>query len=113
MARPTRDDALTALLAHVPVGVQTHLLSRTSRGEYGSPETERSEDRAARIAWELLAPQRAVAEAAGELGNEFVVTRTLQSHFGLPGEAARAYARYLAEGTNGGDSFDRRFRFDS
>jgi hypothetical protein len=110
---PTRDDALTALLAHVPVGVHTHLLSRTTRGEYGSPETERSEDRAARIAWELLAPQQAISEAAGELDNEFVVTRTLQSRFGLPADAARAYARYLAKAVNGGDDFSRRFRFDS
>ena len=110
---PTRDDALTALLAHVPVGVHTHLLSRTTRGEYGSMETERSEDRAARVAWELVAPQQAVADAAGDLSNEFIVVRTLQSRFGLPGEAARAYARYLAEATNGGDNFDRRFGFDS
>lgn len=110
---PTGDDAVTALLARVPLGVHTHLLSRTTRGEYGSPETERSEDRAARIAWELLAPQAAVADAADDLGNEFTVARTLQSRFGLPGEAARAYARYLAEASNGGDDFSRRFHFDS
>lgn len=110
---PTRDDAVTALLARVPLGVHTHLLSRATRGEYGSPETERSEDQAARIAWELLAPQEAVAEAAGDLGNEFTVTRTLQSRFGLPSEAARAYARYLAEASNAGDDFGRRFHFDS
>jgi hypothetical protein len=110
---PSRDDAVTALLARVPLGVHTHLLSRTTRGEYGSPETERSEDQAARIAWELLAPQEAVTEATGDLGNEFTVTRTLQSRFGLPGEAARAYARYLAEASNGDDDFGRRFHFDS
>jgi hypothetical protein len=111
---PTRDDEITALLSRTPLGVHTHLLGRTARGEYGSPETERAEERATRIAWELLAPQQAVAEAAGDLTNEFLVVRTLQSQFRLPGEAARAYARYLAEALGGGDeSLDRRFRFDS
>lgn len=110
---PTRDDEVTALLARVPVGVHTHLLGRTARGEYGSPETERSEHRAARIAWELVAPQQAVTDTAGDLSNEFVVVRTLQSRFGLPGDAARAYARYLGGAAGGDDSFGRRFRFDS
>jgi hypothetical protein len=110
---PTRDDEISALLSRAPLGVHTHLLGRTARGEYGSPETERAEERATRIAWELLAPQQVVAEAAGDLTNEFVVVRTLQNQFRLPGEAARAYARYLAEAAGGGESFDRRFRSDS
>lgn len=111
---PTQDDDIAALLTRMPLGVHSHLLDRTVRGGYTSPETERAEERATRIAWELLAPQRAVGEAAGDLTNEFAVVRTLQSQFGLPGEAARAYARYLTEAVGGGDeSFDRRFRFDS
>lgn len=111
---PTQDDEIAALLARVPLGVHSHLLGRTVRGEYASPETERAEERATRIAWELLAPQQAVADTAGDLTNEFVVVRTLQSQFGLPGEAARAYARYLTGALGGDDqSFDRRFRFDS
>lgn len=113
LREPTREDEITALLSRAPLGVHTHLLGRTVRGEYGSPETERAEERATRIAWELLAPQRAVAETVGDLASELVVVRALQTRFGFPSDAARTYARYLAEAVGADDSLDRRFRFDS
>jgi hypothetical protein len=110
---PTREDEITALLARVPLGVHTHLLGRTVRGEYGSVETERAEERATRIAWELIAPQDAVAKSTRDLSNLFTVVQVLRDRFGFPLEAAHAYAAFLSEATGGDDDFGRRFRFDT
>ena len=108
----TRDDDVAALLARVALGVHTHLLDRGTFGQYVTEETEQSEERATRIAWELLAPQAAVIAEVGELGNEFALVRVLQTVFGLPSEPARAYARYLRRASGDDDSFERRFRFE-
>jgi hypothetical protein len=110
---PTREDKITALLARVPLGTHTHLLGRTVRGEYGSVETERSEERATRVAWELIAPQEAVLKSVPDPSNVFAVVQVLRDRFGFPLEAARAYADYLSEAGGGDGDFDRRFRFDT
>jgi hypothetical protein len=110
---PNQEDEVTALLARVPLGVHTHLLGRTRRGEYGSVETERSEERATRIAWELAGPQEAVLKSVQDPSNVFAVVQVLRDRFGFPPEAARAYANFLSEASGGGDDFNRRFRFDT
>jgi hypothetical protein len=109
---PTDDDHITALLQRLPLGVHTHLLARSEHGEYGSRETERSEERATRVAWELLAPQASIETRAHDLSNAFEVVKVLRSDFGLSPDAARGYATYLSQTSSDKDSFDRRFRFD-
>lgn len=89
------EDYIAAVLNRLPLGLHTHLLARGDRGEYFSAETERSEERATRVAWELLAPQAAIEERVGEHGNLFELTSLLRTEFGLPVAAARAYANFL------------------
>jgi hypothetical protein len=95
LREPTEDDFIAAVLNRLPLGVHTHLLARSDLGEYASAETERSEERATRVAWELLAPQARVEERVSQLGNPFELTSVLRKEFGLPVAAARAYAAFL------------------
>lgn len=103
------EDYIAAVLNRLPLGLHTHLLARSDRGEYSSAETERSEQRATRIAWELLAPQATIEERVGELANLFELTSLLRTEFGLPVAAARAYATFL--GRLGGED-ERRLDID-
>jgi hypothetical protein len=112
LRKPNEDDYIAAVLNRLPLGVHTHLLARNDLGEYSSAETERSEERATRVAWELLAPQASVEERVLGLGNPFELTSVLRREFGLPVAAARAYASFLRRlGDEGGHS-GREFKLD-
>jgi hypothetical protein len=113
LREPEEDDYITALLNRLPLGVHTHLLARSDYGEYGSAETERSEERATRVAWELLAPQACVEQRTDELANTFELVKILRTDFGFPAEAARTYAKFLSRLEGGENPFDRRFGFES
>ena len=92
---PTPREELGALLADVPLGVQTHLLERGADGGHVARSTSAVEDRAEMVAWELLAP-RADVLAATAKRDATVLTAVLEHHFGLPGGAADTYAAFLA-----------------
>lgn len=107
LREPKDDDYIAAVLNRLPLGVHTHLLARSELGEYTTAETERSEERATRVAWELMAPQARVAERVDKFGSPFELTSVLQRDFGLPLAAARAYATFLRRLDDGhpGSSF--------
>ena len=92
---PTRHEELGALLADVPLGVQTHLLERDAAGGHVARSTSAVEDRAEIVAWELLAPRTDVLAATPERDPAALAT-VLQQRFGLPRGIAAAYATFLA-----------------
>lgn len=92
---PTPEEELGALLADVPLGVQTHLLERGAAGGHVARSTSAVEDRAEMVAWELLAPRNAVLAATTER-DAASLTSVLVHDFGLPGGVAAAYAAFLA-----------------
>ena len=84
-------ERFAALLADVPVGFHTHLLERDAHGGHLSSATAEVEDRAERVALELLAPLRAVLQETGEQSPKDV----LRERFGLPPGAATRYANHI------------------
>jgi hypothetical protein len=108
LREPDPEDHVDALLARIPFGVHTHLFEREEHGGVRDLAVDHSEDRATQVAWELLAPQHAVAARTAH-ADEFSVVRILEAEFGLPRAAAREYAAYLrASGERG----QGRRRFD-
>ncbi|MEA2407718.1 MAG: hypothetical protein QOE69_1837 [Thermoleophilaceae bacterium] len=87
-------DHVDSLLARVPFGLHTHLFERDPAGAIPNLGVNEAEQRATQVAWELLAPQAAVA-ARVFTDDEFSLVRTLESEFGLPRESAREYGKYL------------------
>lgn len=98
---PTMEERLQAVLSAVPLGVMSHVMERP---DDGLPTTFviAIEDRADRLALELLAPapslstlmQSATAPEGFDLRLAFL-TRLLIQSYGLPGEIAATYARYI------------------
>ncbi|MGP0026719.1 MAG: ImmA/IrrE family metallo-endopeptidase [Streptosporangiaceae bacterium] len=91
---PTDAERFDALLADLPIGFHTHLLERDIRGGHLSEATTDVEDRAERLAFELLAPlQRVLAELSPTAEHE--IPQLLQQRFGLPAGVATRYAGYI------------------
>jgi hypothetical protein len=91
---PTDAERFDALLADLPVGFHTHLLERDVHGGYLSGATADVEDRAERLALELLAPlQRVLAELSPTGDPE--IPQFLRDRFGLPASAAIRYASHI------------------
>jgi hypothetical protein len=91
---PTDVERFDALLADLPVGFHTHLLERDTHGGHLSVVTADVEDRAERLAFELLAPlQRVLAELPSTAQHE--IPQLLQERFGLSAGAATRYAGYI------------------
>ncbi|MHB8598483.1 MAG: ImmA/IrrE family metallo-endopeptidase [Ktedonobacteraceae bacterium] len=98
---PTVEERLHAVLSAVPLGVMSHVMERP---DTGLPATFviAIEDRADRLALELLAPtqvlatlmQSATAPKGFELRLVFL-TRLLVQSYGLPEEIAATCARYI------------------
>jgi hypothetical protein len=91
---PTDTEQFDALLADVPIGFHTHLLVRDARGGHLSSASADVEDRAERLALELLAPLQSVLRvtAAPDAGDPQSV---LCDHFGLPRGVATRYAGHI------------------
>jgi hypothetical protein len=100
---PSHEEILSAVLERVQLGVQVHLMNRGPKGAICTWVVEESEQRADRLALELLAPgQTAVAELRQVLGDadnlgghvglaaEYVAKR-----FGLPDDIAASYVQLL------------------
>lgn len=90
---PTSAERFDALLADVPVGFHTHLLERDTHGGHLSSATAQVEDRAERLALELLAPMRSVLRETATAADSQAV---LRERFGLPAGVATRYANHIA-----------------
>jgi hypothetical protein len=91
---PAAGERFDAALAACPLGVHTHLLERA--GDPGA-HAAATEDRADRLAWELLAPAAAVRHLAVNGAGGEALIRELRSGYGLPAHAAERYARVLCQ----------------
>ncbi|HLW00263.1 MAG TPA: ImmA/IrrE family metallo-endopeptidase [Ktedonobacterales bacterium] len=107
---PTVEERLHAVLTHVPLGVLHHLMERPDEGLPAGTVLE-VEDRADRLALELLAParlllERMVAPSAPLAFRERLafLTHALVTEKNLPPAKAAAYARYLLR-QQGGPGF--------
>jgi Zn-dependent peptidase ImmA (M78 family) len=95
----TPAEHIAATLAHVPLDVHVHYMDRLAGGTYAEP-VNHAERLANRLAFELLAPWRAVLSRAKErpagqkAGRDWA--ELLEHDFGLPREWAHPYARDLA-----------------
>lgn len=99
---PTLEERLTGVLRGVEVGVYAHLMERSAVGEVNRLEVLAAEDRADRIALELLAPRQTVLERLeatrirwGEHSAVTAATEILVEEFGLPEAIAQEYGRSL------------------
>jgi len=89
----TDAERFDALLADVPVGFHTHLLERDAHGGHLSSATAQVEDRAERLALELLAPMQSVLQETATAADSQAV---LRERFGLPAGVATRYANHIA-----------------
>jgi hypothetical protein len=104
---PTAAERLSAILGGVDLGTYMHLIERSTTGIVDRVAVVEAEDRADRLALELLAPRqivlgrlagklpgRHVALAAAELAESMLIY-----DFGLPPVAARRYAQVVVGGS--------------
>lgn len=109
---PTAAERLRAWLHRVPLGVSCHLLERDSLLGLADGGTLLAEERADRLALELLAPEEeAICQLPGSLPwREWVPAgaSALAVWAGLPATIAEAYARRLAPAVEAGPSFIER-----
>ena len=101
---PTRTERLHAVMSEVPIGLHLNLMERTALGSYISPTVLAAEERADRLALEMLAPAAdawaavsALPEAETDTLAELrkAAARVLQSRFGLPPDQALEYGKWL------------------
>ncbi len=98
---PTRTERLHAVLSMVPLGVMSHFMERPDKGLPINPVLD-IEDRADRLALELLAPtaplheliQQATAPKGFDARLSFL-SQLLVKEYGLPAVIVSSYARFL------------------
>ena len=102
---PTEKERLTGALRGLAIGIYIDLMDRTAEGSVTRLEVLEAEDRADRLALELLAPKAALLRrfrlAKMQLNPHIAVdtvTEILVGEFGLPRPSARDYATFLAMG---------------
>jgi len=91
---PTPDESLYLMLERIPFGVQVRLMERDASGNLCTGRAKDMEQRADRLAFELLAPAREVLPLVRHSCRQEVEAE-LVSRFGLPQKEARSYARFL------------------
>jgi len=107
----TVEERVDGLFNLVSVAPHVHLLEQQGDGSFVRAEVWRAENRADRLAIELLAPLRAVSSDLTNAGRTAVYSSCLASahalltaKYGLPTPIAHAYARTVAEELTGGPS---------
>jgi hypothetical protein len=95
---PTPEEAISAVLNCVPLGLSLHLMTRGSGGRIVAWQVEESEQRADRLALEFLAPFDAVLQLL-KINREHEssplpdkASEIIATHFGLPKSVATSYA---------------------
>jgi hypothetical protein len=98
---PTPEESVSAVLNRVPLGVQVHLMDRGPHGTICSWDVEEREQRADRLALEIVAPAKAALRelrrpgyTAGQAEIDGA-PQILSDRFGLPMSAAAPYANLL------------------
>lgn len=102
---PTREEMLSAVLDRVRLGVQVHLMSRGADGAVCAWDVEESEQRADRLALELLAPahaataslRRVIGETTEPAVQQERAAQHMSERFGLPANVADSYIRLLLD----------------
>jgi len=89
---PSRDESLSAVLRRVPLGPQVHLMTRSETGSIVTWAVEESEQRADRLALELLAPLHVFSSVARTTRPE-----TLAKRFGLPEVVVGEYLELIRQ----------------
>lgn len=99
---PTPQERLNAIFQGVSVERFEHYLDRQADGTIGKGEILRAEDRADRLALELLAPLKCIEESLtarsatwSNANADDLVELFLVEEYGLPREVAKSYARFL------------------
>lgn len=99
---PTVEERLRGVLRGVQLGVYAHLVVRSISGEIEHLEALGAEDRADRLALELLAPRQVVIRRLGSAvtsgradGALQAATEILMDEFGLPRSIAEQYGRSI------------------
>jgi hypothetical protein len=100
---PTREEMLSAVLERVALGVHVHLMSRGPDGAICAWGVEESEQRADRLALELLAPahivmvglRRILGDVEDLTDQQDRAAEHLAERFGLPIEVAASYLGLL------------------
>ena len=98
--RPTPAERAAAILSHVRLGAHVHLLPRPGSDADDDRTVAHAEDRADRLALELVAPQARVRHVLDVLLSRQEVSpddvrATLTTHFGLPADAFREIIQRL------------------
>jgi hypothetical protein len=102
---PTAEERIHAVLGRVKLGFYQDMMPRTAQGSIDQGAILRAEDRADRLALELLAPAADVLAAATTMPSTPFerareLTGLLQQQYGLPLVVARTYAAALAKQTS-------------
>jgi Zn-dependent peptidase ImmA (M78 family) len=99
---PTAEERLRGVLHGVQLTTYLHLMERTPAGSVERLLVLEAEDRADRLALELLAPKETVLTRLAEKGADWcstevhaLVRETLTQEFGLPETVAETYAQML------------------
>lgn len=91
---PSTDEWVTALFERVSLKPRSNLIRRSASGYYPNGEVAGAEQRADRLALELLAPA-ALVRPLLEGASETEAAERVQFRFGLPGKVARTYVASL------------------
>ena len=91
---PTPEETLSSVLEGIPFGVHVRLMERDSSGSIRMRSVEEAEQRADRLALELLAPALLALKVLQGVPRELAGPR-VASYFGLPLDVARMYAGML------------------
>lgn len=98
---PTREESISSVLNRVPLGTHVHLMARNRTGSICSWDIEEREQRADRLALELLAPAkvalRLLRQSASVSDPVMDAAILLAEAFDLPLSAARSYAALLLD----------------
>lgn len=109
---PSIGEQVDGVLRGVALGTFQHLMERTASGSISQIAVLEAEDRADRLALELLAPRRIVVDRLMSRGMQWrepaafaVAEALLVQDFGLPAPVAKHYGRLLVTGCRGPRSF--------
>lgn len=91
---PSLSEQFFSVFERVPYSVQTNFMDRNGEGKPRTGQVMESEQRADRLAFELLAPRQELLPLLNHGGRE-ALEASLVSRFGLPEKEARTYARWL------------------
>jgi len=99
---PTPVERTGAILSHIRLAAHVHLLPRPGSDEEADAVVASAEERADRLALELVAPQESLDAFLQELSSHQVVSSqeiraALTTHFGLPAHSCKDLLRYAVQ----------------